>query len=121
MVMFMSGARTGKVDIPRGALLTLKALRQARTGFAAAAAGTTSPGTAARPIAAAAPRATGASASVFALPGHIRFWFFTFSLFGGEGKARTPQESPAWVEKGGIVRLRNADFPELICWPCGNT
>ena len=80
--MYGSGVRTGTGIIHLAMLLILKGLLLARAGWIAAAAGTTTRVTAGRRIVTAAPRASGTAAWAFALPGYLRFWFFTFLPFG---------------------------------------
>jgi hypothetical protein len=71
-------------------LLILLALHRARTGSFVAAAGTTAQGSAALRFATA-PRGTGSTFWGSAFPGHLKFWVFTFLLFGI--RALTPKDS----------------------------
>ena len=89
--MYGSCVRTGTGIIHLTMLLILKGLFLARTGCVVVGAGAAAPGTAGRHFAAATRLAAGATTWASALPGHIKFWFFTFLPFGG--RELTPKES----------------------------
>jgi len=88
-----SGARTGMMLIRPVTLQTPQGRHRARTGCIGAAAGSATPGSAARRFASITRRATGTTSSVFALPGLLSFWFFTFLLFAGvRGRSPWPRQ-----------------------------